>query len=112
MAYVRQHPDYPQFRMKVGVMPDFSGSNQADQEIPTGIMNGVNKAFVLTSRPLTGSEIVFKDGMMMSRASSMAMEDGDYYMNYDEKTIYFSDNQIPQAKSVIRVNYKYMGVGE
>lgn len=112
MAYVRQHPDYPQFRMKVGVMPDFSGSNQANQEIPTGIMNGINQVFTLANRPLKLSEEVFKDGMMMSRASSMAFEDGDYFMNYDEKKIYFSNNQIPQVKSVIRVSYKYMAVGE
>lgn len=111
MAYVRQHPDYPKFRMKVGIMPDFSGSKLADQEKPSGVMNGVNKAFVLANRPLKDSERVFKDGMMMSRASSMAMADGDYFLNYEEKTIYFADNQIPQAKSVIRVSYKYMPVG-
>jgi len=69
MAYVRQNPEFPKFRMKKGIMPDFSGSNVADQEKPTGEMNGLNRVFQTANRPLNLSERVFKDGMMMSRAS-------------------------------------------
>jgi hypothetical protein len=108
MAYVRQHPDYPKFRMKKGVMPDFSGSNVSDQEAPTGLMNGVNKVFTTAFKPLKGSESLHKDGMMMSRASTVAVIDGDYHIDYTTGTITFSDNQIPQDKSVIRISYKYM----
>lgn len=113
MAYVRQHPDFPLFRVKKGVMPDFSGANYADQEKPSGIMNGENRIFTLAHAPIKLSETIFKDGMMMARASSLAMTDGDYYLDYIARpaTITFADNQVPQAKSVIRVSYKYMGVG-
>lgn len=108
MAYVRQHPEYPKFRVKKGVMPDFSGANVADQEKPTGVMNGINKVFRTLNKPLKLSERVFKDGMMMARSSSLAMTDGDYYMDADSGDITFADNQIPQSKSVIRVSYKFM----
>jgi hypothetical protein len=107
MAYVRQHPDYPKFRKKVGVMPDFSGANIVDQETPSGVMDGVNKVFTLAHLPIQYSERVYKDGMMMARASTMAMTDGDYYIDYTTGTITFSSNQIPQPTSVIRVCYKH-----
>jgi|GEM_PF-2604277 len=108
MAYVRQHPDYPRFRMKVGSMPDFSGSRYADQEIPMGTMNGVNRVFRLAHLPIRLSERIYKDGMMMARASNQAITDGDYYIDYETGEIIFSVNQTPQPKSVIRVSYKYM----
>lgn len=108
MAFVRQHPDYPKFRVKKGVMPDFSGSNFSDQEIPSGSMNGINRVFTLAYVPIKQSEEIFKDGMKMSRASSLVMTDGDYYIDYATATITFSDKQIPQEKSVLRVSYKYM----
>jgi hypothetical protein len=111
MAYVRQHPDYPKFRKKVGVMPDFSGSNYSDQEKPVGNIDGINRLFTLAKKPIKFSETIHKDGMMMNRASSLAAMDGDYYLDYSISpvTISFADNQIPQLNSVIRVSYKYMG---
>ncbi|MCD7910964.1 hypothetical protein KC480_05420 [Bacillus velezensis] len=111
MAYVRTNPDYPKFRMKKGVMPDFSGAKIADGEIPSGKMDGANTKFELTNRPLKGSEKVFKDGLRMGRSSSSSLTDGDYYMDYDNKTLIFSKAQIPQENSVIRVDYKYMKIG-
>lgn len=108
MAFVRQHPDYPKFRMKKGVMPDFSGANYSDQEKPSGIMNGVNRVFNLANVPIKLSEEVFKDGMKMARSTTMAMTEGDYFIDYPTGTITFADNQIPQSKSVIRVSYKFM----
>lgn len=110
MAYARPHPDFPKFRMKVGVMPDFSGANYVDQEKPSGIMNGTNRVFTFANLPIRQSEDVFKDGMKMVRATSAALTDGDYFVNYNVTpvTITFADNQVPQAKSVLRVSYKYM----
>jgi hypothetical protein len=102
MAMVRQHPDYPKWRMKVGIMPDFSGSKLANQETPTGVCDGVNKVFTLAHRPLKESEQVIKDGMVMKRGL-------DYTIDYSTGTLTFSDQQIPQARSVIHVTYKYMG---
>jgi hypothetical protein len=108
MAFVRQHPEYPKFRKKVGVMPDFSGANYSDQEKPSGLMNGINRVFTLANLPIKLSEEIYKDGMKMARASSIAMTDGDYFIDYLTATITFADNQIPQEKSVIRVSYKFM----
>lgn len=108
MAFVRQHPDYPKFRMKKGVMPDFSGANYSDQETPSGVMDGVNKLFRLAQKPIKNSEEVFKDGMKMARATTLAMNDGDYFMDYQTGEIIFSSHQVPQPKSVIRVSYKFM----
>jgi hypothetical protein len=108
MAFVRQHPDYPKFRVKKGVMPDFSGSNYSDQETPTGIMNKINRLFSLANIPIKPSDEVFKDGMKMARASTLALTDGDYYIDYATGQITFSDTQIPQENSVIRVSYKFM----
>lgn len=108
MAYVRQHPDYPKFRKKMGTMPDFSGSNVVDQEKPSGTMNGVNRSFVLAHRPIVSSDTVHKDGMLMARATTSALTDGDYYMDYANNTIIFSNTQIPQTDSVIIASYRYM----
>lgn len=108
MATVKQHPDYPKYRMKIGVMPDFSGSNYADQESPDGIMDGSNKRFWIDYVPIKNSEIIFKDGMFMSRASTIDCLDGDYYLDRETKTITFADHQVPQQKSVIKISYKYM----
>ncbi|OXB94760.1 hypothetical protein [Parageobacillus galactosidasius] len=102
MAMVRQHPDYPKWRMKIGIMPDFSGSKISSQEIPIGVCDGANKVFKLANKPLKHSEEVVKDGMVMKR-------DLDYTIDYATGTITFSDHQIPQPKSVIHVTYKYMG---
>jgi len=121
MAFVRQHPEYPKFRMKVGNIPGLSdliladpndpNVYQADQETPFENPNGVRKEFTLANVPFKFSEKIFKDGMMMARATSMALTDGDYFINYDNiylnKVITFSDQQIPQLASVIRVSYKY-----
>lgn len=107
MAYVRQHPNYPLFRIKKGVMPDFSGANYSDQEPLTGF-DGAKRQFQLNHLPLKHSEEVFKDGLKMTRASTLGMTDGDYFIDYTEGKITFSDKQIPQVKSVAHVSYKYM----
>lgn len=108
MAYVRMHPKSPKFRMKVGTMPDFSGSKLVNQEIPKGLMDGLNRTFSLNQAPLKNSEVVFKDGMKMKRASSALFVDGDYVIDYVTGAITFSTKQVPQGKSIIIVDYKYL----
>ncbi|UYX56223.1 hypothetical protein M3Y14_33775 (plasmid) [Bacillus thuringiensis] len=107
MAFVRQHPDYPKFRKKVGVMPDFSGSKLADQEQLIGAQNGVNRTFRFAHIPLRNSEKIYKNGMRMKRASNEGTADGDYYINYFTGEILFSPRQVPQPSCVIAVDYKY-----
>jgi hypothetical protein len=101
MAMVREHPSFSHIRMKLGVMPDFSGSDSAKQETPVGVMDGVNKIFALLNKPLKDSETVVKDGMVMK-------EGLDYTIDFNLGQIAFSDNQVPQAKSVVHVTYKFM----
>lgn len=121
MAFVRQNPEYPKFRMKIGNIPGLSdliladpddpNIYLADQETPGGIKDGVNKEFTLANVPFKHTESVYKDGMKMARASSASIEDGDYFINYDNtyvnNIVTFSDKQVPQPKSVIRISYKY-----
>src|SRR5690606_39104342 len=102
MALVRPYPNFPQFRQKLGVMPDFSGSKFSDQEKPVGEQNGINRVFHLLYQPLPESVQVFKDGMLMAK-------DLDYVLDIANKTITFSENQVPQPESVIRVSYKHYG---
>lgn len=114
MAYVKQHPEFTMFRVKKGVMPDFSGANMANQEVPQGIKNGQNRIFTLAHPPIKESEYVYKDGMRMQRASSISVHDGDYYLNFEESPaqLVFSMHQVPQEKSVIVVDYKFLGGGQ
>lgn len=101
MATIRQHPNFLKFRMKTGILPDFSGANKKNQEIPGGIQNGINRKFTVTSKPIIfESETVIKDGMIMSRNL-------DYTVDLVNGAITFSTDQVPQTKSVIRVSYSY-----
>lgn len=118
MALVRNHPAYSKFRMKTGYMMDFSGSSWVYQETPSGSMNGTNRIFILSKKPVPNTEEVFKDGMLMARGL-------DYEIDYVNKVITFADDrvetvlengvstqvevkgQVPQTNSVIRVTYKY-----
>lgn len=121
MAYVRMHPKFQKFRMKVGVMPDFyvtpdfAGSKIIDQEVPQGVMDGSNKVFTLAQVPIENTDQVFKDGMKMKRAASSSfvdgeyiIVDGDYLLDYVTGILRFSPTQIPQSASIILVSYKYL----
>jgi hypothetical protein len=86
--------------MKVGVMADFSGSNQVFQEEPVGVKDGVNRLFNLKNEPMKDTELVFKNGMMMRKGT-----DNDYVLN--GKDILFAE--APGPFTVIVVNYKFFG---
>lgn len=110
MAYVRNHPnhiEFPNFRMKVGVMPDFSGARTISQEEPIQKPDGVNTHFTIRYVPIDGSEYVYHNGRLMARGK-------DYTINYLNKTISFTPDtedkigQVPQKKSVLRVTYRTM----
>jgi hypothetical protein len=99
MARVVQHDRFPQYRVKIGVMPEFSGTRQISQEEPMGVKDGENKQFVLSNTPIPQSEQIFKDGMFMMRGV-----DKDYVIN--GKVIVFAE--APSDRAVIVVNYKTM----
>ena len=100
MAHVQQHPRFTHFRMKVGVMADFSGSNQVFQEEPVGAKDGVNKVFRLANEPMKNTEAVYKNGMYMRKGA-----DKDYTILGKDITF----TEAPLENAVITVNYKYVG---
>lgn len=100
MAHVRNHTTFPQYRMKVGIMPDFSGSQVIRQEEPFGTKDGTNKVFTLAFEPIKNSEQVFKDGMYMRKGAAH-----DYTIS--GKTITFAE--APSSQAQILVDYKTMG---
>lgn len=100
MAMVRPYPNFPAFRMKLGVMPDFSGAKFSYNEVPAGEISGTNRMFTLLNQPLPDSLQVFKDGMYMQKGQ-------DYNLDRINRTLTFSVNQIPQEKSTISVSYKH-----
>ncbi|QHW35669.1 hypothetical protein GZH47_32750 (plasmid) [Paenibacillus rhizovicinus] len=102
MAHVQQHPRFPLYRMKIGLMADFSGSNTVFQEVPIGVRDGVNKTYRLAQEPLKNSESVYKDGMYMIKGL-----DKDYTLS--GKDLIFTE--APVDKAVITVNYKYQSEG-
>lgn len=108
MAHVRTHEKDSRFRLKVGVMPDFSGANLVIQEDPKGVMDGKNAKFQLTHIPVEDSETVYKDGMRLRRASNDQFTDGDYWLDYKSETFYFSPEHIPTERSVLLVGYRYL----
>ncbi|SFJ62217.1 hypothetical protein SAMN02799624_05214 [Paenibacillus sp. UNC496MF] len=99
MARVKAHDTFPQYRVKVGVMPEFSGARTISQEEPLGAKDTVNKQFVLSWTPIPQSEQVFKDGMFMMRGAAK-----DYVIN--GKTIVFAE--APSDKAVIAITYRTM----
>lgn len=100
MALVVPHSSYPQFRVKKGVMPEFSGAAEVKGETPTGVFDGVNRKFTLKKTPISKSERVIKNGLEMKR-------DVDYTLL--DKEVTFAGDQIPQGTSTnLFVDYKYM----
>lgn len=101
MAIVLAVDGKPHFRKKRGIMPDFSGASQAYQEVPTGVVNNTNQVFKLKNIPITRSEAVYKNGMLMSR-------NVDYLITDD--TITFANDQVPQVGCRIAVDYRFAKV--
>lgn len=108
MAHVRVHHKDNRFRKKVGVMPDFSGASLITQEEPIGALNGKNSTFTLSHIPVEDSEMIYKDGMRLRRATNDQFTDGDYWLDYKSTKFYFSPEHIPTERSVLLVGYRYL----
>lgn len=66
------------------------------KEEPTGVINGVNKIFLLSRTPRPNTELVFLRGMLRKPGA-----DADYIIEGNKITF----NEAPAAGSVILVNY-------
>ena len=106
MAWVRTHPLNSKFRLKMGVMPDFSGASLVKAETPVGEMNSENRKFTLLQTPVEDSIDLYKDGMRLRPATSELIEDGDFWYDYTNHVLWFSKYHIPQPTSVILVDYR------
>lgn len=98
MAIVLAVDGKSQFRRKQGIMPDFSGSAQAYQEVPTGAVDNTNQVFKIKNTPIVRSEKIYKNGIMMQR-------NVDYLIVDD--TITFANDQVPQVGCSIFIDYRY-----
>jgi len=74
-----------------------SGSNLIVRETPSGAVNGSNVTFVLASTPVSGTELVFLNGLLQEPGSG-----NDYTISGD--TITFET--APDTGDRIRVNYR------
>lgn len=106
MAWVKTHPLNSKFRLKVGVMPDFSGASLVKGETPMGVMDSVNNKFTLLKKPVEGSVDVYKDGMRLKPATNAQFTDGDYWFDHSNQVLWFSKYHLPAAKGVILVDYR------
>lgn len=70
----------------------------ADEETPSGTVNGTNDTFTLAHTPLSGSLKLYKNGVRM-RATN------DYTLS--TATITFVASQIPKSGSLLTADYRY-----
>jgi hypothetical protein len=83
-----------------------SGTTNAlfsDGETPTGVINGTNRSFTLSSTPASaGSLALYRNGILMISGL-------DYTLS--GSTALFSTNQIPQAADTLQAYYRIPGTG-
>jgi hypothetical protein len=70
----------------------------ADNETPTGTVNGVNDTFTLANTPTTSTTHVYVNGVRQALT-----------LHYTESTntIVFGASYIPQTGDILRIDYKY-----
>ncbi len=73
-------------------------ANMIKRETPSGTVNGSNVTFTLANTPISGSEEVFLNGMLMDAGGT-----NDYTISTN--TITFTAGATPQTGDKIRVNY-------
>lgn len=82
-----------------GVSPSFASIfSHMDKEVPSGTINGVNKTFVLSKTPTSGSDHVYLNGILQDEGINH-----DYTIS--GKTITF--NLAPSNKSRIKCSYRF-----
>jgi hypothetical protein len=74
--------------------------NFADNEVPSGLIDGVNAVFTLAHTPIPGSEHLFKNGIRMHPGVG-----NDYTIS--GATITFDASNVPQVGDILLVDYRY-----
>lgn len=98
MAYIKPHPIFTDYRMKIGTMEYATGIREVLEEEPQGVIDGKNKIFTLDYLPLPNSVKVYRNGMRLRMG-----EDKDYIV--DGRVIEF--HEPPPTGSVLLVDYSY-----
>jgi len=70
------------------------------RETPAGVQNGTNPTFTLANTPIAGSEMIFRDGMLMDSGAG-----NDYTIS--GATITFLGLAIPATLTKVRVSYRH-----
>lgn len=84
-----------------GTDTDTASPNFADEEIPTGAIDGVNDTFTLAHTPSPAKSLqLFKDGLVQIPGSG-----NDYVLTSD--TIVFEAGNLPQTGMVLVCWYRY-----
>lgn len=74
--------------------------NFADNEVPSGTVNGVNTTFTLAHTPTTGCLHLYKNGLRLTPGSS-------YDYTISTATITFMSGNIPQTGDLLLADYRY-----
>lgn len=88
--------DAAAMRTTLGVV----GGTNVYRETPTGTVNGTNDDFVLAETPVSGTEMVYVNGILQDAGSG-----NDYQITDD--TITFEAGAIPQSGDKLRVSYVF-----
>ena len=85
-------------RVTSGTNPSvYNSSNFVNRETPTGLVNGSNTSFTLASTPVSGSEEVFLNGILLDSGAG-----NDYTISSTTITMLVT----PQTNDKLRVSYR------
>ena len=74
------------------------GGTKVDEEVPAGIINGVNTTFTLAHTPIAGTLHLFKSGLRLYGSGN------DYTLVGDTTTMTFA----PRVGSILLADYRYL----
>jgi hypothetical protein len=68
------------------------------QEVPTLVLDGTNKKYKVSKKISNGTEMIFRNGMLMKKGTTSDYTISDEFITFTE---------VPGTSAVIVVNYKY-----
>lgn len=86
--------------LAVTPLPSGGGGDHTYNETPTGDVDGVNDTFTLGNAPLSGSLMLFKNGLLQREGSG-----NDFTISTD--TIVFESDNLPQTDDILKASYPF-----